>query len=204
MPRMHAKLKCNRGKQRSYRRSSGCAEPCFGGGSQRRLLCLCRSSPFYQASFVPFALDPSPDPELASIGFGTGDANPSAYQWVSVCPAPSASGPRAHIQASYGWMARTRYSCEPHGSYSQHSKIWSKYNITLVVQRKITSRKDFLIFTWKVTQMRGPTYILPVYFHVSWPCFGMLLNSKISLIYSYKLRQNSFYVLTHAHITDLS
>lgn len=142
---MHAKLKCNRGKQRSYRRSSGCPEPCCGGGSECRLLSLCRASPFYQASFVPFALDPSPDPERTSIGFGTGDANPSAYQWESVRPAPSASGPRAHVQVSHGWMALTRFSCEPHGSYSQHSQKWSKYNITLVVQRKITSRKDFLI-----------------------------------------------------------
>lgn len=57
--------------------------------SGSRLRSLCLAAPFYQAPFGPFALDPSPDPEPPSIGFGTGDANPSAYQWGSASPAPS-------------------------------------------------------------------------------------------------------------------
>lgn len=63
MPRMHTKLKSNWGKQRSYRRSGGCPEPRFGGGSE---CCLPSRAPFRWRFGVPSAVQSPASVEVRS------------------------------------------------------------------------------------------------------------------------------------------
>lgn len=96
-----------------------------------------------------------------------------------------------------GWLASHPMELwTPRLFFSQHSQIWSKYNITWVVQRKITSRKEFLI-SHENLQRWGPYLNTPRLL----PRFSALFwRAKFQWFTLFHV----FHVLTRAHITDFS